>query len=104
MIPRYSDGSKYEVQFQDFVPEQIQPPKILKKAVFESLQSVLERMNEWLNSSNNLKVLQIETVTLPNIHHSREEGSEDPELRIGEMEGYVTRVHQFFRLWYVVEY
>ena len=83
------------VQFKDFVPN------IKKNFLFtnelENLDSTLERMNTWIRQNEMIEIINIETVALPNIHGSSEEGSTDPELSFQE---YKPVWYQFFRIWY----
>jgi hypothetical protein len=84
-----------KVEFQDFAPA------IEKRGFFqnsyESLQECLQRANTWIQEDNP-DVINIETVVLPNLWGSGEEGSEDPEIRTsGDM---MSSWHQFIRVWY----
>ncbi len=65
-------------------------------AKFETLDRTLKRANDWITKKQ-LDVLNIETVVLPAMHESSEEGSKDASLetsRHGEF------WHQFIRVWY----
>lgn len=83
------------IQYIDFVPD------IKKKFLFandlESLQSTLDRANTWIRQNEHFEIINIETVVLPNIHGTGEEGSEDPELHFAE---YKPVWYQIFRVWY----
>ncbi|MEL6256253.1 MAG: hypothetical protein AAFR87_29890 [Bacteroidota bacterium] len=86
------------IRFEDFVPEQLEKAKFLKKARYESFDSTLERMNEWQRRNSNYRIINIETVVLPNIHLKAEEGSTDVDLPTeGE---FSSNWHQFLRVWY----
>lgn len=83
------------VKFKDFVPNI--DKKFLVSNDLESLSSTLERMNTWIRQNEMIEIINVETVALPNIHGSSEEGSTDPELSFQE---YKPVWYQFFRVWY----
>ena len=89
------------IKFQDFVPEQVEKPRMFKKASYESLDAAMERMNEWRRKNFTYRILNVETVVLPNIHLKAEEGSTDVDLQT-EAE-FSSSWHQFIRVWYVRE-
>ena len=85
------------IGFQDFAPRQTVPAGFLRPAQHEMLQEALAVANGWI-AQNNVQVINVETVVLPNIYHPGEQGSTDPELRIsGEMSSYW---YQIVRVWY----
>lgn len=89
------------ILFKDFAPERLEKGGIFKKSIFEGLQETVDRMNTWRSSDSRNKVLNIETVVLPNIHNKGEEGSADTDLRvIGEVGA---NWHQVLRVWYTKE-
>lgn len=83
------------IQFIDFVPD-IKKNFLIANDV-ESLESTMQRMNEWIRRNESYEIINIETVVLPNMHGRNEEGSEDPELYFAE---YKPVWYQFFRVWY----
>ena len=85
------------IYYQDFVPRQLQPAGFFKSAHYGTLDEALAVANAWI-AQHRVKVINVETVVLPNIHVAGEEGSTDPELRTwGELSSHW---HQFIRLWY----
>jgi hypothetical protein len=86
-----------KIQFKDFVPEAKDAGGIFRSATYEHLSEPLGGANEWI-SNNGIEVINIETVALPNIYNSGEEGSTDPHLRSSAEYG--TYWHQFIRVWY----
>lgn len=86
------------ITFKDFVPEVVKGPNIWGIREMEALEETKKKMNYWIDSERNIKIISIETVVLPNIHHPKEEGSTDPELKIRNEEA--GRWYQFFRIWY----
>jgi hypothetical protein len=85
------------IAYQDFVPRQLTKAALFQPANFETLRASLLAANRWIEE-HGVRVLNIETVVLPNIHHSWEEGSEDTALHAsGELR---SSWHQFIRVWY----
>ena len=85
------------IAYQDFVPRITDRGGLFKQAQFDTLRTSLLEANRWIRERN-IRVLNLETVVLPNVHASWEEGSEDASLRTsGEMS---TTWHQFIRVWY----
>ena len=85
------------IQFKDFVPQQRTPPGFFSRADYEEFEATVERANHWIGSAN-VRVINVETVVLPNIHNAGEDGSTDPDLRAaGEVS---TNWHQIVRVWY----
>jgi hypothetical protein len=85
------------LQFQDFVPKMIAAPAFLRSAEFESFEAALAAANHWLHQ-NQIEIVHIETVVLPNIWSRYEEGSTDTEL--GTSGESPSHWHQFIRIWY----
>ena len=86
------------IDFIDFIPQMIKKGGLFKSDEFESMDTIIGRLNYWKEEYPQHKILNIETVVLPNIHSSREEGSEDTDLlTTGEMQ---TKWHQFIRVWF----
>ena len=91
------------IAFRDFVPRQLRAPRLsfhVEQLVgeYESFAAALAAANEWL-ASQPVRVLNVETVVLPNLWSPREAGSQDPALAV--QEGAV--FHQFIRIWYEAE-
>ncbi len=85
------------LQYQDFVPKEIEAPGFLKPGTHESFDDAVKAANQWLAESS-VKLISIETVVLPNIWSRWEEGSADASLGMsGES---TSRWHQFVRCWY----
>lgn len=85
------------IQFKDFVPEMTAEPAFLKEAEHESFDKAVVAANQWIHD-NKIKVINIETVVLPNIWSRWEEGSTDTSL--GTSGESPSRWHQFLRVWY----
>ena len=88
------------IQFEDFVPRKTAEAAFLKEAEFESFDEAVVAANRWIYE-NGIKVINIETVVLPNIWARWEEGSTDTSL--GTSGDSPSRWHQFVRVWYRTE-
>jgi hypothetical protein len=87
------------IRYQDFVPQMTKAPAFFSPAEHESLDQALAAANAWIKE-NEIRVLNVETVVLPNIWGRFEEGSTDPSLVTDN--GLPVRWHQFVRVWYEV--
>ncbi|WP_420317992.1 hypothetical protein [Ekhidna sp.] len=85
------------IQHIDFTPKVTKKGGLFKSAQIESFAEIMKEMNEWINSSTN-EIMNIETVVLPNIHDSDEEGSEDTMLGTGRESS--SHWYQIIRVWY----
>ena len=85
------------IRYQDFVPQQTKEWGFLTPAEYESFDAALAAANKWIKV-NEIKVVNIETVALPNIHGRFEQGSSDPALATPD--GTFNLWHQFIRVWY----
>ena len=85
------------LQFRDFVPKQLHEPGLFKQGEYESFQAALDHANQWIDEDG-IRVVNVETVVLPNIWSHWEEGSQDTSLGIGGGAG--SRWYQFVRVWY----
>lgn len=82
---------------RDFVPQVRDPGGFFKQAEYDSFDAAVSAAGQWIDTTG-VDVVTLETVVLPNIHHTWEEGTGDPSLRSsGEMS---TTWHQFVRVWY----
>ncbi|MFY0607882.1 MAG: hypothetical protein JXR10_14280 [Cyclobacteriaceae bacterium] len=82
---------------KDFVPEKSKGG-MFKSGKIQSFQEILEEANQWIKENSDVKVVNVETILLPNIHESDEEGSMDTELyTAGESS---SNWYQFVRVWY----
>ncbi len=85
-------------EFKDFVPE-VGKDRLFTPLVGPPLEEIMEEFNSWIRRHTNYQILNIETVTLPNIHRKQEEGSTDTSIKVNESSGN-TFWHQFIRVWY----
>jgi hypothetical protein len=85
------------VKCKDFVPEIIQKGGFFTTAKAQEFQTCLDHANQWMKDEN-IEVVNIETVVLPNIHDELEEGSMDTNLdTLGDT---TSSWNQFVRVWY----
>lgn len=83
--------------FKDFVPRQFSPPGFLKRAEYGSFDDAASAAARWADSKG-VRIINVETVVLPNLHSPHEEGSTDAALATsGEMH---SSWHQFVRVWF----
>ena len=85
------------LQFKDFVPKMLNPPRIFKAGKYESFETAMEAANVWI-AKHNINVVNVETVVLPNIWSRFEEGPQDVSL--GTSGDMASHWHQFIRIWY----
>ena len=85
------------IRYRDFVPQMLAAPGLFRAGEYESFESALAAANQWI-ADQNVRVIGIETVVLPNIWSRFEEGPNDVALGTsGEMPSHW---HQFIRCWY----
>ncbi len=88
------------IEFKDFVPKQISSGGFLTPAEYDSFSEAAGAAARWAEAKG-VRVINIETVVLPNMHHPHEEGSGDAALRTrGDFQ---SSWHQFVRVWYAEE-
>ena len=86
--------------FQDFVPKQIRAPRLSFNVAdlhgeYESFDAALAAAHAWVEE-NQVRVINVETVVLPNLWSPYEEGSRDPAIIANDGATF----HQFIRVWY----
>jgi hypothetical protein len=85
------------LQHRDFVPKMTKPAAFFSPAEHESFDAALAEANAWIAASG-VRVVNVETVVLPNIWSRYEEGSRDTALGTsGESPSFW---YQFIRVWY----
>lgn len=75
------------IAFKDFIPKRVEGTGDL-----EDIENVLERVNNYI-FDNGVRVINLETVVLPNVEHTGDSELQTPE---GEDSTWV----QFLRLWF----
>ena len=85
------------LKYKDFVPKQLAEPGFFRPGEFETFDEAVQAANQWLVDST-VRLINLETVVLPNIHSRWEEGSTDAALGIsGDSPSHW---HQVLRCWY----
>lgn len=85
------------ISIRDFVPTKGKGG-MFKSGKVQHFDEVFAEMNQWLHDNQEIEVINIETVVLPNIHDSNEEGSQDTELWTGGESS--SQWYQLLRVWY----
>lgn len=85
------------ITLKDFVPAKGKGG-MFKSGKVQHFDEVLAAMNQWIHENKDIEVVNIETVVLPNIHDSNEEGSQDTELWTGGESS--SQWYQLLRVWY----
>ena len=88
------------IAFQDFVPAQTQPPGFFTSGQYALIDQAVQAANDWIRQKG-VTLLNVETIVLPNMNNSGEEGTGDAMVRTaGDMASYW---YQFVRVWYATE-
>ena len=88
------------IAFRDFVPPQLQPPGFFTMGQYALIDQVVQTANDWIRQEG-VKVLNVETVVLPNMNTAGEEGTGDAMVRTsGDTASFW---YQFVRVWYSAE-
>lgn len=85
------------IRYKDFVPRMLSAPGVFKVGEYESLEAALDAANAWITEFD-IKLINVETVVLPNIWSRWEEGSSD--VALGTSGESPSHWHQFIRCWY----
>jgi hypothetical protein len=86
------------LHYRDFEPERTRGG-FLKGDRYEGFDTAVAAANAWIRAEG-VRVVNVETVVLPNIHASGEEGTSDAHLRIHQSDIGTTHWHQFVRVWF----
>lgn len=90
------------MQFKDFAPRFRQTNATfldlkITSPEFESFDACVDAARAWI-AENNVEVISIETVVLPNIYEPSEQGTTDADLETTDEVH--THWYQFVRVWY----
>jgi hypothetical protein len=86
------------IAFKDFAPRLTAKAGLFSPNTFETLEAAVAAASRWCEKSNVIP-LNVETVVLPDIYDSDQEGSKDVHVRSGE----VVDWHQIVRVWYLAK-
>jgi hypothetical protein len=87
------------IAFKDFAPRLLQEGGMFSASTFETLGEAVDGASHWC-AEHGILPLNVETLLLPDIHDSSEEGSEDVHLTTGDRG---TEWHQIVRVWYLTK-
>jgi hypothetical protein len=83
--------------FKDFVPQISPPPHVPKAAEYATFEDAVAAADRWI-AEHQVRVINIETVVLPNIWSPSEQGTGDAALHThGD---WPVTWYQFVRVWY----
>ncbi len=85
------------LKYKNFVPRQIKDYGFFSDGDFANFDDAVAAADQWIRS-NEVEIVQIETVVLPNMYNSGEKGPNDTYLRVPDQ--YTNHWHQFLRVWY----
>jgi NAD(P)H-nitrite reductase large subunit len=85
------------IQFNDFISQIKNKGGLFKSDELETMADVLDRVNSW-QQDQQIDIINIETVVLPNIYKDREKGS--AEMSIYQDGDSINYWNQFIRVWY----
>ena len=83
------------IGFADFVPRLIEEGGVFHREQRALVQEAVDRATQWI-SQNKVRVLNIETVTMPNIFAAGEQSPQDSSVAVWDYH----RWYQFIRVWY----
>jgi hypothetical protein len=86
------------IAYKDFVPQRPPVTELYRGVETETFDEAVKAANEWIQQQQGIKLLNVETVVLPNIWRKVEQGTRDADIRMGDED--FTRWHQFVRVWY----
>lgn len=84
-----------QIQFKDFHPEVIET-SFWKGKKYESIEMVLDRVNQWIRKNYNREIINVETIQAFTGHTQKSSTPYKPVVTGG---GHMFTV-QFIRLWY----
>ena len=88
------------IAYRDFLPRQLKAPRLSfdlgdMHGEYEHFDAAVAAANKWIADSD-VRIINVETVALPNVWSPYEEGSDDAALAAGEAAIW----NQFLRVWY----
>ena len=85
------------IDYKDFIPKQTTGPGFFSSAQYQSFDAAVLAANKFVDGQS-VRILNVETVVLPNVWDPGEDGTTDPSIRTS---GDVSSTwHQFIRIWY----
>jgi hypothetical protein len=85
------------IDYRDFIPKKTSGPGFFSSAQYQSFDAAVLAANAFVDGHSG-KILNVETVVLPNVRDTSEDGTTDVSIRTsGDM---ASTWHQFIRVWY----
>jgi hypothetical protein len=84
-----------KIFYKDFEPDVLEK-KFWSGSVYESLEQVMEKVNEWVRKNYNQKIINVETVIIPRNHYSKK----NQDHNSINMHGGNVLMIQVVRVWY----
>lgn len=88
--------------FRDFAPRQTRPAGFFQSAEYDNLMEAVRQANQWIKD-HQVRVLNIETVVMPNVLEKGEEATADGSVATYEGISHYNHWYQFIRVWYEFE-
>lgn len=85
------------IDYKDFIPRQTAGPGFFSSAEYQTFDAAVLAANKFVDTQS-VRVLNIETVVLPNVWAPGEDGTTDPSIRTSG--DFPATWHQFVRVWY----
>ena len=85
------------LDYRDFFPDRMEKGTLLKRERWEPFEEAVRKANQWVEGTG-VRVLNVETVVLPNLWDAGEEGTEDASLNTAG--NFPSTWHQIVRIWY----
>ena len=85
------------IDYKDFIPKQTAGPGFFSAAEYQTFDAAVLAANKFVDAQS-VRVLNIETVVLPNVWDASEDGTTDPSIRTSG--DFSATWHQFIRVWY----
>lgn len=86
------------IKYKDFLPAATERGGLFGGVDFSGFDTCVVAMNQWV-AEQEVEIMRLESVILPNIHNVEEEGTTDTELHASAH----TIWYQFLRVWYYAD-
>ncbi len=85
------------IDYKDFIPKQTAGAGFFSAAEYQTFDAAVLAANKFADGQS-ARILNIETVVLPNVWGPGEDGTTDPSIRTSG--DFPATWHQFIRVWY----
>ncbi len=83
--------------YKDFIPQQTTGPGFFSAAQYQTFDEAVQAANRFADDQS-ARILNVETVVLPNVWDPAEDGTTDPSIRTSG--DFPATWHQFIRVWF----